>query len=158
MRKDKTNFLAQGKGWETYSIRVSININMDTYLLYLCCIPNKKYSASAMVQFSSVPSLSRVQLFATPCMPGLPVHHHLLEFTQSHVHRVGDAIQPSHPRSSLSPTVPNPSQHQGLFQWVNSSHEVQWLMTLNLWYHCWFLSTEISEKTFLMVVLSSSLF
>ena len=69
-----------------------------------------------MVQFSSVPLLSRVQLFATPCMPGLPVHHHLLEFTQSHVHRVGDAIQPSHPRSSLSPTVPNPSQHQGLFQ------------------------------------------
>ena len=49
-------------------------------------------------------------------MPGLPVHHQLLEFTQTHVHRVGDAIQPSHPLSSPSPPAPNPSQHQGLFQ------------------------------------------
>ena len=56
--------------------------------------------------------------------PGLPVHHQLPEFTQTHVHRVGDAIQPSHPLSSPSPPAPNPSQHQGLFQWVNSSHEV----------------------------------
>ena len=48
----------------------------------------------------------------------------LLEFTQTHVHRVGDAIQPSHPLPSPSPPAPNPSQHQGLFQWVNSSHEV----------------------------------
>ena len=52
--------------------------------------------------------------------PGLPVHHQLLEFTQTHVHRVGDVIQPSHPLSSPSPPVPNPSQHQGLFQWINS--------------------------------------
>ena len=57
-------------------------------------------------------------------MPGLPVHHQLLEFTQTHVHRVGDAIQPPHPLSSPSPPAPNPSQHQGLFQWINSSHEV----------------------------------
>ena len=56
--------------------------------------------------------------------PGLPVHHQLLEFTQTHVHRVSDAIQPSHPLSSPSPPAPSPSQHQGLFQWVNSSHEV----------------------------------
>ena len=55
--------------------------------------------------------------------PGLPVHHQLPELTQTHAHRVGDAIQPSHPLSSPSP-VPNPSQHQGLFQWVSSSHEV----------------------------------
>ena len=48
--------------------------------------------------------------------PGLPVHHKLPEFTQTHVHRVGDAIQPSHPVSSPSPPAPNPSQHQGLFQ------------------------------------------
>jgi len=52
------------------------------------------------------------------------VHHQLPEFTQTHVHRVGDAIQPSHPLSSPSPPAPNPSQHQSLFQWVNSSHEV----------------------------------
>ena len=48
--------------------------------------------------------------------PGLPVHHQLPEFTQTHVHRVSDAIQPSHPLSSPSPPAPNPSQHQGLFQ------------------------------------------
>ena len=57
-------------------------------------------------------------------MPGLPVHYQLPEFTQTHVHRVRDAIQPSHPRSFPSPPAPNPSQHQSLFQWVNSSHEV----------------------------------
>ena len=56
--------------------------------------------------------------------PGLPVHHQLPEFTQTHVHRVRDAIQPSHPLSSPSTPAPNPSQHQSLFQWVNSSHDV----------------------------------
>ena len=55
--------------------------------------------------------------------PGLPVHHHLPELTQTHVHGVGDAIQPSHPLSSPFPPAPNPSQ-QSPFQWVNSSHEV----------------------------------
>ena len=53
--------------------------------------------------------------------PGLPVHHQLLEFTQTHVHRVSDAVQPSHPLLSPSPPAPNPSQHQSLFQWVNSA-------------------------------------
>ena len=52
------------------------------------------------------------------------VHHQLPEFTQTHAHQVGGAIQPSHPLSSPSPPAPNPSQHQGPFQWVNSSHEV----------------------------------
>ena len=56
--------------------------------------------------------------------PGLPVHHQLPEFTQTHVHRVSDAIKPSHPLSSTFPPAPNPSQHQSLFQWVNSSREV----------------------------------
>ena len=56
--------------------------------------------------------------------PGLPVPHQLPEFTQTHVHRVSDAIQPSHALSSPSLPAPNPSQHQSLFQWVNSSHEV----------------------------------
>ena len=69
------------------------------------------------VQFSSV-----TQSCLTLCdpmnhsTPGLPVHHQLLEFTQTHVHRVSDAIQPSHPLSSPSPPAPNPSQHQSLFQ------------------------------------------
>ena len=49
-------------------------------------------------------------------IPGLPVHHQLLEFTQTHVHRVSDAIQPSHPLLSPSPHAPSPSQHQSLFQ------------------------------------------
>ena len=57
-------------------------------------------------------------------LPGLPVHHQLLELTQTHVHWVSDAIQPSHPLSSPSPLAFNLSQHQGLFQWVNSSHQV----------------------------------
>ena len=51
--------------------------------------------------------------------PGLPVHHHLPELTQTHIHRVGDAIQPSHPRSSPFPPAPNPSQNQSLFQQIN---------------------------------------
>ena len=55
-----------------------------------------------------------------PSMPGLPVHHQLLEFAQTHGHRVGDAIPLSHPLLSPFPPVPNPSKHQGLFQWVNS--------------------------------------
>ena len=62
--------------------------------------------------------------FMNCSMPGLPVHQQLQEFTQTHVHRVGDAIQTSHPLLSPSPPAPNPSKHQGLFQWVNSSHEV----------------------------------
>ena len=64
--------------------------------------------------------------------PGLPVHHQLPEFTQTHVHRVIDAIQPSHPLSSPSPPAPNPSQHQTLFQWVNSSHEVAKVLEFQL--------------------------
>ena len=56
--------------------------------------------------------------------PGLPVHHQLREFTQTHVHGVSDAIQPSHPLSSPSPPALNLSQHQGLFKWVSSSHQV----------------------------------
>ena len=64
--------------------------------------------------------------------PGLPVHHQLLEFTQTHVHQVNDAIHPSHPLSSPSPPAPNPSQHQSLFQWVNSSYEVAKVLEFQL--------------------------
>ena len=77
------------------------------------------------IQFSSV-AQSCLTLCdpMNPSTPGLPVHHQLPEFTQTHVHRVSDAIQPSHPLSSPSPPAPNPSQHQCLFQQVNSSHKV----------------------------------
>ena len=68
------------------------------------------------VQFSSVAQSCPTLCDPMNCsMPGLPVHHQLPEFTQTHVHLVGDAIQPSHPLSSPSPPAPNPSQHQGLF-------------------------------------------
>ena len=56
--------------------------------------------------------------------PGLPVHHQLPEFTQTHVHWLSDTLQPSHPLSCPSPPAFNLSQHQGLFQWVSSSHQV----------------------------------
>ena len=70
-----------------------------------------------ITQFSSVTQSCPTLCDPMNCsMPGLPVHHKLLEFTQTHIHRVGDAIQPSHPLSSPSPPVPNPSQHQSLFQ------------------------------------------
>ena len=71
-----------------------------------------------LYQFSSVQSLSRVRLcdLMSRSMPGLPVHYQFPEFTQTHIHPVGDAIQPSHPLSSPSPPAPNPSQHQSLFQ------------------------------------------
>ena len=65
-------------------------------------------------------------------MPGLPVHHHLLESTQTHVHWVSDAIQPSYPLSSPSPPALNLSQHQGLFQWVSSSHQVAKVLEFQL--------------------------
>ena len=83
----------------------------------------------------SVQSLSRVRLFVTPMncsTPSLPVYHQLPEFTQTHVHWVGDAIQPSHPLSTPSPPAPNPSQHQGLFQWVNSWREVAKVLEFQL--------------------------
>ena len=88
---------------------------------------------SESVQFSSVtqscPTLCDPMNHSTP---GLPVHHQLPEFTQTHVHRVSDAIQPSHPLSSPSPPAPNRSQHQSLFQWVNSLHEVAKVLEFQL--------------------------
>ena len=69
------------------------------------------------VQFSSVAQLCPTLCDTMNCStPGLPVHHQLQEFTQTHVHRVSDAIQPSHPLSSPSPPALNPLQHQSLFQ------------------------------------------
>ena len=84
-------------------------------------------------QFSSVaqscPTLCDPVNHSTP---GLPVHHQLPEFTQTHIHWVGDAIQPSHPLSSPFPPAPNPSQHQGLFQWVSSLHQVAKVLEFQL--------------------------
>ena len=84
-------------------------------------------------QFSSV-AQSCLTLFdpMNRSMPGLPVHHQLPEFTQSHVPPVGDAIKPSHPLSSPSPPAPNASQHQSLFPWVTSSREVAKVLDFSL--------------------------
>ena len=87
------------------------------------------------VQFSTVAQLCLTLWDPMNCStPGLPVHHQLPEFTQTHVHWVSDAIQPSHPLSSLSPPAFNLSQHQGLFQWVSSLHEVAKVLEFQLWH------------------------
>ena len=76
-------------------------------------------------EFSSVAQSCLILCDPMDCKtPGFPVHHQFLEPTQTHVHQVGDAIQPSHPLSSPFPPAFNLSQHQGLFQWVGSSHQV----------------------------------
>ena len=77
-------------------------------------------------------------------MPGLPVHHQLLEFTQTHIHWVHDAIQPSHPLSSPSPAL-NCSQHQGLFKWVSSLHQVAKVLEFQLQHQCfqWIFRTDL---------------
>ena len=97
--------------------------------LYPFCF---SYSICMIVQFSPVaqscPTLCNPM---NPSTPGLPVHHQLLEFTQTHVHRVSDAIQSSHPLASPSPPAPNPSQHQSIFQ-VNSLHEVAKVLEFQL--------------------------
>ena len=92
-----------------------------------CSTANHPASFSSVAQ--SCPTLCDPMNLSTP---GLPVHHQLPEFTQTHVHRVGDAIQPSHPLSSPSPPAPNPSQHQSLFHWVKSSHEVAKVLEFQL--------------------------
>ena len=92
----------------------------------------KRCSTWLFIQFSSVdplcPTLCDPMNRSTP---GLPVHHQLPEFTQTHVHQVGDAIQSSHPLSSPSSAL-NPSQHQGLFKWVSSPHQVAKVLEFQL--------------------------
>ena len=98
-----------------------LKIHIEKYLFYI------SYSmyVHKILQFSSVQLLNRVWL--CDCMhcstPGLPVHHQLPEFTQTHVHWGSDAIKPSSPLSSPSPPTFNLSQHQGVFKWVSSGHQ-----------------------------------
>ena len=107
--------------WSNVLVRTKLTKYLSHYLWWFS------------VQFSSV-----AQLCPTLCdpmnrsTPGLPVHHKLPEFTQTHVHWVSDAIQPSHPLASPSPPALNPSQHQSLFQWVSSSHEVPKVLEFQL--------------------------
>ena len=103
--------------WHTYSCMLS-----TFYIRFLI-----KLIIRSVAQ--SCPTLCDPMNHSTP---GLPVHHQLPEFTQTHVHQVGYAIQPSHPLSSPSPPAPNRSQHQSLFQWVNASHEVAKVLEFQL--------------------------
>ena len=105
----------------------------ETLLYSLISFSNFLVETFSSVQFSSV-----AQSCPTHCdpmnrsTPGLPVHCQLPELTQTHVHRLCDAIQPSHPLLSPFPHAPNPSWHQSLFQWVNSSHKVAKVLEFQL--------------------------
>ena len=100
------------------------------------------------VQFSSVTQSCLTLCDPMDCStPGIPVHHQLPEFTQTHVHWVGDAIQPSHPLPSTSPPALNLSQHQGLFLWVSSSNQVTKVLEFQLQHQCfkWTLRTDLLQ-------------
>ena len=98
--------------------RISFECNR---VRYVTCSLKEKTETSVQFSHSIVSDSLRPMNHSTP---GLPVHHQLLESTQTHVHCVGDATQPSHPLSSPSPPALNPSQHQGLFKWDSSLHQV----------------------------------
>ena len=99
-----------------------------TFLCYSCV-----YMLLQLVQFSSVAQSCLTLCNLMDCStPGFPVHHQLLELAQTHVHQVSDDIQPSHPLSSSSPPAFNLSQHQGLFQWVSSLHQVAKVLEFQL--------------------------
>ena len=140
--------LLWGTGEHDGRVKTTISTCMPSHVshVWLCVIPStaahqthsstgfsrqQYWSGFSSVQFSrSVMSDSlRPMNHSTP---GLPVHHHLPEFTQTQVNRDRDAIQPSHPGSYPSPPVPNPSQNQSLLQWVNSSHEVAKVLEFQL--------------------------
>ena len=109
--------------------------------------------SSKVWEFSSVQFSSVAQSCLTLCdpmnhnMPGLPVHHQLPESTQTHVHCVSDAIQPSHPLSSPSLSALNLSQQQGLFKWVSSSHKVASILKFQLQHHSfqWIFRTDFLQ-------------
>ena len=99
------------------------------------CLLLGRKAMTNLVQFSSVAQSCLTLCNLMDCSTqGLPVHHQLLEFTQTHVHQVGDAIQLSHPLSSPSPPALNLSQHQGLFKWVSYSHQVAKVLEFQLQY------------------------
>ena len=138
-------------------MKLSLNIEMSCFIVFFCHKNLLSFSTlylsesefflflllfifclQTFVQMYSVQFSSLAQSCPTLCdpmncsTPRFPVHHQLLEFTQTHVHRVGDANWPSHPLLSPSPPASNPSQHQSLFQSVNSSNEVAKVLEFQL--------------------------
>ena len=122
-------------------LNVWVTVLQKSIVCFLKYIPEAKQygnSKGIKMKFSSVQFSTVAQSCPTIWDPmncsttGLPVHHQILEFTQPHVHRVIDAIQPSHPLSFHFPPAPIASQHQSLFQWVNSSHEVAKVLEFQL--------------------------
>ena len=109
---------------------------MDTCICmaeFLCYSPKIITISLICYQFSSVAQSCLTLCNTMDCsMPGLPAHYQLLELAQTHVHQVGDAIQPSHPLSSPSPPAFNLSQHQSLFKWVSSSYQVAKVLEFQL--------------------------
>ena len=110
-------------GCESWTVKKAERPRIDAFELWcwkrLLGVPwtARRSNQSVIKEITSVTQSCPTLCDPMKCStPGLPVHHQLPEFTQTHVHRVGDAIQPSHPLLSPSPPAPNPSQHQGLFQ------------------------------------------
>ena len=121
------------KVWSPPTRQPVSSISMRTCQKHRFSVPIQDLLQFSSSQFSSVAQSCPTLCDPMNCStPGLPVYHHLLEFTQTHVHWVGDAFQPSHPLSSPCPPALNASQHQSLFQWVNSSHEVAKVLEFQL--------------------------
>ena len=126
---------------------LNLHLNFSLMVLGVWFLVYFSQSVSSVAQ--SCPTLCDPMNRSTP---GLPVHHHLPELTQTHVHWVSDAIQPSHPLSSPSPLAPNSSQHQSLFQWVNSSHEVLKIIQIGFKkkgtdVHLWLIHADVWQKS-----------
>ena len=123
-------FMQKKKKKNQWKLNYLLQLQNLSHLFEVFCFCTELFKES---QFSSV-----TQSCPTLCNPkdcsvtGFPVHHQLPEFTQTHVHQVGDAIKPSHSLSSPSPSAFNCFQHQGLFQWVSSSHQVAKVLELQL--------------------------
>ena len=114
--------------------------------LYISSWNSTVNNLSMKLQFSSVAQSCPTLCNPMDCStPGFPVHHRLLELTQTHVYWVGDAIQPSHPLSSPSPPTFNLSKHQGFFQWVSSSYQVAKVLEFQLQHQSfqWIFKTDL---------------
>ena len=137
--------------WYTERSILTINIlSLSKFSHSICGVARQKgsWATPTKVLRSSVAQSCPILSDPMDCStPGLPVHHQLPEFTQTHVHWVGDAIQPSHPLSSPSPLAFSLSQHQGLFQWVSSSHQVAKILKFQLQHQSfqWIFRTEVNR-------------